>query len=264
MQYKSNVQVRVLKLFELLLNEASQSAPLGTQVILQRLKMQGLTISMATLKRDIELLCECGFDVRSVDTPAGESFYIAKPPVRVAEAPAVRSDAASCVIESVRNKTQISITLDSGGEFTVSPYAVFRDGTGYYAACFSPAHRRMILLPFSKLRSVKVTGKPGDSPPPDYSVQYYTIHGFKLCQSANEKVTLSFDADLLDSVLTQFGADTDIKYSPSGTLHAVVNTEVSPSLFTWVFCLGGRVRIVSPDYVCGEYKSCLRAQLAAY
>lgn len=264
MQYRSNVQVRVLKLFELLLNEASRSAPLGTQVILQRFKIQELTISKATLKRDIELLCECGFDVRSVDTPVGESFYIAKPPVKNAEPSPEQSDAASCVIESVRNKTQICVTLDSGGEFIVSPYAVFRDGTGYYTACFSQTHRRMILLPFSKLRSVKVTGKPGDPPPPDYSVQYYTIHGFKLCQSANEKVTLSFDADLLDSVLTQFGGDADIKYSPSGMLHAVVNTEVSPSLFTWVFCLGGRVRIVSPDYVCGEYKSCLRAQLAAY
>ena len=235
--------------------------PLG---ILRRLEKQGMCITRATLKSDIALLRECGFDVESVMLPTGEHYYMKSPDGDMPRPISVRPEISGSIADAVRNKTKLVVTLDGGGEYSVSPYAVLRDGSGYHAACFSPAHRRVILLPFSKISSARLTAEPSDPTPPDYNVSYYTLRGFELCQSASETVTFSFDSDSLGSVLSQFGDSALISREPSGLLRAEVSTEVNPALFTWVFRLGGRVRIVSPEYVCGEYKSCLRAQLAAY
>lgn len=263
MQRSASAQMRILKLIELLSNEASQEEPLRSSGILRRLEKQGMCITRATLKNDIALLRECGFDVESVLLSTGEHYYIKKPSDASPRPLSVRPEISDSVSRAVRARRKLYVTLGDS-EYTVSPYAVLRNGSGYHAACFSPAHRRVILLPFSKIGSVRPTDEPADLAPSDYSISYYTLRGFELCQSASETVTFSFDYDSLGSVLTQFGETALISREPSGLLRAEVSTEVTPALFTWVFRLGGRVRIVSPDYVCGEYKSCLRAQLAAY
>ena len=263
MQRSSNAQMRILKLIELLSSESSQDKPLRSSGILRQLEKQGICVTRTTLKNDIALLRECGFEVESVTLPSGEHYYI-KSSAADASPAAAQSEFSGVIAEAIRGRTKLAVTLDAGTELTVSPYAILRNESGCHAACFSPAHHRVVLLPFSKISAASPTAEPSDSAPPDYSVTQYTMRGFELCLSVSESVTLSFDTDMLGSVLSQFGDRTAIIREPSGLLRAEVSTEVSSELFAWLFPLGGRVRIIAPEHACCEYKSCLRAQLAAY
>lgn len=264
MQRSTSAQMRILKLIELLSDGASRNEPLRSSSILRSLEKQGICITRATLKNDIALLRECGIDVQSVSLPSGEHYYISSSGAAAAPPALVRSEISGSIAAAIRSGRKLAVTLDAGTEFIVSPYAVVRNESGYHAACFSPAHRRVVLLPFSKISAARPADEPSDPAPPDYSVTQYTMRGFELCMSVSETVTLSFDTDMLGSVLSQFGDRTPISREPSGLLRAEVSTEISSELFAWLFPLGGRVRIVSPEHACCEYKSCLRAQLAAY
>lgn len=80
----------------------------------------------------------------------------------------------------------------------------------------------------------------------------------------NNADTHTVDVHMLDSVLNRFGDSVLISSDATGFLLADVITEISPDLFTWLFRLGGRVRITSPEYVCNEYKNYLLSQLTEY
>lgn len=263
MQRTANTQMRTLKLIELLLSESSQAEPLSSSKILRQLEKQGMYTTRSTLKSDIALLRRHGFEIESVALPSGEHFYIKKSGDAMKQTP-VCFEISEKVSQAIESRTKLAVAVKNVGELTVSPYAVLRDKRGYYVACFSPAHRRIVLLPFSKLSAARSAEEPSVQPPSNYSVAYYTARGFELCQSVSETVTLSFEPELLGSVMEQFGDSVLIDCEASGLMCAQVSTTVSPSFFTWLFCLGGRVRIVSPEYVCCEYKSRLRSQLAAY
>lgn len=256
----SSAQMRILRLIELMSNETSPESPMKSSAILRRLEKQGMCITRMTLKSDMALLRDCGFDIHSVSLPTGEHYYLGS-----SAAPVHGGNIAELVQAAVKSKTQLVVCLsDCRGEYRVSPYAVLRSSDGFYAACFSPSHRRVILLPFAKIVSVQPTGESAVPPPPDYSSSYYTSRGFELCQAASETVTLSFTADALNDIRARFGEGARISGDASGLIRAEVSTEVTPALFAWVFRLGGRVRIVSPEYVCTEYKNSLRTQLSAY
>lgn len=250
-------QVRIVKLAQILSSETSPEARLKVTDIIRSLEKQGLCVTRELLKSDIATLRKCGFDIKFVSLPSGEYYFLdsSRRPQREIEL---------SVSAAVRNKTQICVSLNGmSGEYLVSPYAILRSGSEYYTACYSPAHRRVTLLPFAKLCAVHPTEAPVLPPPADYSSLYYTERGFELCQSTCETVTLSFTDDALSEVCEHFGENVRIRCDSNGLFNAAVTTEVGASLFAWVFQCGGKVRIQSPDYVCREYQKNLRAQLAA-
>jgi predicted DNA-binding transcriptional regulator YafY len=264
MERTVNAQMRILNIVDLLSNESSQDEPMRSSNILRRLEKQGLYTTRATLKRDIELLRKYGFEIECITLPSGEHYYIKKHE-NVLQKPSEGSGMPDSIItRAVRNQSRLSVTVHDAGEISVSPYAVLRDDRDYYIACFSPAHRRILLLPFSKIKTAQLISESVDPPPSDYNLAYYTAHGFEICLNASETVTLKFEKGMLDGVLNRFEDSVLISSDATGFLLADVITEISPELFTWLFRLGGRVRITSPEYVCNEYKNYLRSQLTEY
>lgn len=250
-------QVRIVKLAQILSGESSPENRLKETDIMRSLEKQGLRVTRETLKSDIATLRKCGYDIKFISLPTGEYYYLdsGRRPEREIE---------EYVSIAVKNKTQLCVSLSGiPGEYLVSPYAILRNGAEYYTACYSPAHRRITLLPFAKLRAVHPTEVPVLPPPADYSSVYYTERGFELCQSTCETVILGFTDDAIGDVCERFGESVCIRCDSNGLLSAAVTTEVGASLFAWVFQCEGKVRIQSPDYVCREYKNSLRAQLAA-
>lgn len=269
MQRAASSQFRILKLLEILSAESSADKPLKGSDILRRLEKNGMCITRATLKNDIKLLCGSNFDVQSVRLASGECYYLASKTAEAAETPPKReaeySAIIGCVAKAVRDETQLALSIvDCIGEYCMSPYAVMYDDSGYYAVGFSSAHRRVISLPISKISGAKQTALPIEAPPADYSSSHYISRGLKLYVSARETVIFSFNEDALQDVKFRFGKTATISKGDSGLYLAETRLTVTPSLFAWVFQLGGRLRIVSPEHVCSEYKNCLRTQLAAY
>ncbi len=247
-----SAQLRILKLIEILSGEE----PMKPSAILRRLEKLGICITRTTLKSDMALLRECGFDLKSVSLPTGEHYYIGN-------TQQFSGNTSAAVQAALKNGTQMCVVLAGhSGELTVSPYALLRNRDGFFALCYSPAHRRTLLLPFSKMISAHPSELTADPPPPDYSVSYYTERGFELCCGTNESVVFSFPDELLGDVRSRFGEAAIIRRDGPGLMSAAVSTEATPALFAWLFRLGGRVRIISPERVCREYKNSLRTRLA--
>lgn len=69
-------KIKLLKLYEYLLQESDESRPLSTSSILDYLEENGIGCDRRTLYRDIDCLNECGFDVRKKSVGHQNGYYV--------------------------------------------------------------------------------------------------------------------------------------------------------------------------------------------
>lgn len=71
-----NIRVRLLKVFEILRTKSDKDYPLSSADILEELGKYGIDAERKSIYRDVEALCEAGFDVVKTGTPK-RGFYLA-------------------------------------------------------------------------------------------------------------------------------------------------------------------------------------------
>ena len=72
------------------------------------------------------------------------------------------------------------------------------------------------------------------------------------------KVTLAFDARMIDYIYEKFGIDTKIQSCEDGSFTANVEVQLSPTFWGWLFQFTGQMRITAPEWACDEYTEMLK------
>ena len=85
-------------------------------------------------------------------------------------------------------------------------------------------------------------------------VSEFTEQAFKMYGGEPEEVVLQFDKTLVEPVFDKFGEITLILPADEATCTAAVQVQVSPTFFGWLAQFGGRMQVISPPNVIGEYK----------
>jgi predicted DNA-binding transcriptional regulator YafY len=85
--------------------------------------------------------------------------------------------------------------------------------------------------------------------PADYSKGVFSMFG-------GEKATvkLSVDNDCIGVIVDRFGRDIFVTKESDTTFGVSVDIMTSKQFYAWVFGLGGKVRIISPQNVVDEFK----------
>lgn len=164
------------------------------------------------------------------------------------------------------NAKKRKIYSKSGGEYTVSPFAMLTDEDNYYLAAYDEKsdiirHFRADRMENTHIEKQSRKGKE------KFDKQNYLGGGvmmFSMYSGAAEPVTLRFKNELSHVVIDRFGKNALL--APYDSEHFDVNSNImiSPQFFGWLCGLSDGVKIISPKNVADEYAGYLQNVLKTY
>ena len=68
------------------------------------------------------------------------------------------------------------------------------------------------------------------------------------------EVTLRAENEMMKGLIDKFGTDMEVKVVDEEHFEAKVRVCASPTFYAWLFQWGGKVKVVGPEKVVGEYQ----------
>ena len=143
-----------------------------------------------------------------------------------------------------------------GTLYEVSPWSLSWDDENYYLIAYDTCADSIKHYRVDKMDDIEVLDDERDGgktfekfDPADYSKGVFSMFG-------GEKATvkLSVDNDCIGVIVDRFGRDIFVTKESDTTFGVSVDIMTSKQFYAWVFGLGGKVRIISPQNVVDEFK----------
>ena len=94
--------------------------------------------------------------------------------------------------------------------------------------------------------------------PRGYSVTKYTQEVFRMFDTQEiSEVMLQCENSVMKSIIDRFGSTIRTKSLDAEHFQVKVKVCVGPTFYRWVFGFGGKIRIVCPAEIKGQYKEML-------
>lgn len=153
-----------------------------------------------------------------------------------------------------------------GQPYQVSPWALIWREENYYLMAWDEEAKLMKHYRVDKIAEVEQleAGRLGREEFEKLDLAVYADKTFGMFGGQEETVQLELPEQLSGVVLDRFGREITLRREPEGMLRARVNVVVSDPFYGWLTGLGGRIRIVSPQWVREEYCSRLEEILQVY
>ena len=138
--------------------------------------------------------------------------------------------------------------------YEVNPLGMVYSGECFYLVCFHDKYGNPASYRIDKMDEVRVEDEPITQKKEyeKFDLRAYKRETFGMYYGEKSDVTLSFPKELLDVVVERFG---DIPISSRGTDYLIRPTvRVSKTFFAWLTMFEGKIRIISPQEVAGQYK----------
>ena len=144
-----------------------------------------------------------------------------------------------------------------GGErYVTTPLALNYAEENYYLFAYDPAAGEVRTYRVDRMAEAAQLdeGAEQNEVTAAFDPQRSTREMFSMFHGASRTVTLRCDASLATVVVDRFGEDVHMSQNEDGSFNATAEVMVSPTFYGWLFGLGGRARIISPDDVAAEYR----------
>ena len=138
--------------------------------------------------------------------------------------------------------------------YEVNPLGMVYSGECFYLVCFHDKYGNPASYRIDKMDDVRVEEEPITKKKEyeKFDLKAYKRETFGMYYGEKTNVTLNFPKELLDIVIERFG---DIPISSRGTDCLVKPTvRVSQTFFAWLTTFEGKIKIISPQEVVGQYK----------
>lgn len=141
--------------------------------------------------------------------------------------------------------------------YEVSPWALMWEDENYYLIAFDAEEDKIKHYRVDKMRKIELMDekRQGRDHFREFDMAAYARKNFGMFGGREVRVKLEFQNEMVGVILDRFGKD--IKIHPSDREEwSVTNVDValSDQFLGWVFSLGTRVRIVSPEEVVDRYQ----------
>ena len=151
-----------------------------------------------------------------------------------------------------------------GGEaYIVSPLLLIYAEDHYYLIADHPSREGLAHYRLDKMEQVRVLDEPAVPADAAFDAAAYAKTVFSMVPAQQRWVHLSFDRQLIGTMLDRFGADVPVEPLDELTYSLFAPVRVSAPFFGWVFQFGGRVKILAPDDVREQMLLLLEAYRAA-
>ena len=158
------------------------------------------------------------------------------------------------------NERREKVYRSENGIHTVEPIALVYNNDRYYLTCYNPTADRNYNYRLDRIEKVEILEEKisKNAVIRSRSVAKYTAQVFKMYGGETVKVTLVFDARMIDYIYEKFGMDTKIRSCGDDQFTAKIEVQLSPTFYAWVFQFTGKMRIIAPEWVCDEYMEMLK------
>ena len=145
-----------------------------------------------------------------------------------------------------------------GKLYRVSPWALIWEDENYYLAAYDSERAMMRHYRVDKMQNINVSNTARDDAlPSEDSVAEYEKRTFGMFGGKSARVELLCENSLAGAIFDRFGKDITVFKEDNGRFRVYVEVAVSPNFFSWVFCFGGGIKILSPEFVREEMRCLL-------
>ena len=143
------------------------------------------------------------------------------------------------------------------GSYIVSPWALTWDDENYYLIAFDEEAGCIKHFRVDKLKSIEVLDelREGKEEFKAFNLAKYAKMSFGMFGGKSTKVKITFDNEMAGVFIDRFGRDISIyPADKKGWSEITVDVAMSDQFLGWIFALGSKVKIVSPEDVVDRYK----------
>ena len=143
-----------------------------------------------------------------------------------------------------------------GSYFIVSPWALLWDDENYYMIAFDDWDNKIKHYRVDKMMYIEVGNdeRAGKEEFKNFDMAKYSKATFGMYHGEKTKVCIKFANHMCGVFIDRFGKDTLFRKIDENHSELIVDINVSPQFFGWIFSLGNDVEIVSPREVVNELR----------
>lgn len=153
-----------------------------------------------------------------------------------------------------------------GSYFVVSPWALLWDDENYYMIAFDDWDNKIKHYRVDKMMYIEVGNdeRAGKEEFKNFDMAKYSKATFGMYHGEKTKVCIKFANHMCGVFIDRFGKDTLFRKIDENNSELIVDINVSPQFFGWIFSLGNDVEIVSPIEVVNELREYTKKFIMKY
>ena len=153
-----------------------------------------------------------------------------------------------------------------GSYFVVSPWALLWDDENYYMIAFDDWDNKIKHYRVDKMMYIEVGNdeRSGKEEFKNFDMAKYSKATFGMYHGEKTKVCIKFANHMCGVFIDRFGKDTLFRKIDENNSELIVDINVSPQFFGWIFSLGNDVEIVSPKEVVNELREYTKKFMLKY
>ena len=153
-----------------------------------------------------------------------------------------------------------------GSYFFVSPWALLWDDENYYMIAFDDWDNKIKHYRVDKMMYIEVGNdeRAGKEEFKNFDMAKYSKATFGMYHGEKTKVCIKFANHMCGVFIDRFGKDTLFRKIDENHSELIVDINVSPQFFGWIFSLGNDVEIVSPIEVVNELREYTKKFIMKY
>lgn len=146
------------------------------------------------------------------------------------------------------------------GGYVASPWSLCWDDENYYLIAYDSSSNSIKHYRVDKMDKIRMLDEPRDGGKTfeKFDLAGYSKGVFSMFGGTKTNVRLSVDNDCVGVIADRFGKDIYVTKESDSTFSVSVDVMTSKQFYAWVFGLGGKVRIISPQNVVDEFKKQLK------
>lgn len=155
---------------------------------------------------------------------------------------------------------------NNGDKYIVSPYALCWDDDNYYLVSNYPKHDGLTHFRVDKMQNIEIIDQNRVifDDEANFNVADYQRKIFSMFGGTEISITLEMDHTLINVAIDRFGRDVFIHGKTDTTFRITVKVAVSPAFLSWIFQFGGKIKIISPDFVIEDFKKMIARTMENY
>ncbi|WP_075721694.1 helix-turn-helix transcriptional regulator [Roseburia sp. 499] len=139
----------------------------------------------------------------------------------------------------------------NGDWFVVSPWALTWDDENYYMVAFDDLDHKIKHYRVDKMMRISIEDemREGKEEFKNFDMAEYSKSTFGMYQGRKTKVKIQFANDMCGVFIDRFGKDISFRTIDDEHSELLVDVNVSPQFFGWIFSLGKDVKVTGPSEV---------------
>lgn len=165
------------------------------------------------------------------------------------------------------NKKIVRTHRNNGELYKVSPWAMTWDDENYYMIAFdskSGIIKHFRVDKIEKLKMLEDEKSDGRAEYKKFDMAVYSKRVFGMFGGEMQSVKLRVDNSLAGVIIDRFSKDVFVTVNGDGTFSVSVDVMLSPQFYGWLFALGDKVEILSPDSARDEFRRYLSKVVKKY